>query len=43
MARRERPQDRTSAGVIPIVGMDPVARADALGRAPAFLQRYLND
>lgn len=40
-ARRERPEYRTSTGVVPITGTDPAARADALQRVPAFLARYL--
>jgi dienelactone hydrolase len=42
-ARRELPEYRTRAGVVPIVGTDPAARADALQRVPAFFARYLND
>jgi dienelactone hydrolase len=37
----EEPENRTTAGVIPIVGTDPVAREDALIRVPAFLARTL--
>jgi dienelactone hydrolase len=39
----ELPQDRTPAGVVPIVGTDPAARADALVQVPAFLARHLGD
>jgi dienelactone hydrolase len=39
----EEPGYRTSAGVVPIVGMDPAAREDALVRVAAFLGRYLLD
>jgi dienelactone hydrolase len=35
------PADRTSAGVVPIAGTNPAARADALERVPAFFERYL--
>jgi dienelactone hydrolase len=41
--RRELPQYTTRAGVVPIVGTDPAARADALQRVPAFFGRYLNN
>jgi dienelactone hydrolase len=37
----EEPNYRTSAGVVPILGMDPVARDDAMARVPAFLARAL--
>ena len=43
LARRARPWNRTSSGVIPLVGTDPAARADALQRVPAFLDRWLKD
>jgi dienelactone hydrolase len=39
--RTELPDYRTRAGVVPIVGTDPAARADAFARVPAFLARYL--
>jgi dienelactone hydrolase len=39
---RELPQYRTRAGVVPIVGTDPAARADAFRRVPDFLARYLS-
>lgn len=42
VSRRELPRYKTRAGVIPIVGTDPAARADALARVPAFLSRFLN-
>ena len=38
---QELPQNRTSAGVVPIIATDPAARADAFSRVPAFLGRYL--
>jgi dienelactone hydrolase len=38
---RELPEYRTRAGVVPIIGTDPAARADAIARVPAFLGRYL--
>jgi dienelactone hydrolase len=38
---RELPAYRTRAGVVPIVGTDPAARADALTRVPGFLGRFL--
>jgi dienelactone hydrolase len=41
LAQRELPDYRTRAGVVPIVGTDPAARADALQRVPAFLAKYL--
>ncbi len=34
---------RTSAGVVPITGTDPAARADALERVPAYLRLTLRD
>jgi dienelactone hydrolase len=37
----EMPQFRTAAGVVPIAGMDPAARADALVRVPEFIARTL--
>ena len=40
---RELPDYRTRQGVVPIVGTDPAARADALARVPVFLQRYVKD
>jgi dienelactone hydrolase len=39
----ESPKYVTAAGVVPITGMDPAARADALTLVPAFLSRYLAD
>jgi dienelactone hydrolase len=39
--RRELPEYRTRAGVVPIIGTEPAARQDALARLPAFLARYL--
>jgi dienelactone hydrolase len=41
MQVREFPQYRTSAGVVPILGTDPAARADAQQRLPAFFAEYL--
>jgi len=41
--QRELPEYTTRAGVVPIVGTDPAARADALLRVPAFLDRYLKN
>lgn len=35
------PAFRTKAGVVPIEGMDPAARADALQRVPAFFALHL--
>ncbi len=43
LPRREYPEYRTATGVVPIMGTDPAARADALERVPAFLGPYLND
>jgi dienelactone hydrolase len=43
LPRRELPDYRTRAGVVPIVGTDAAARADALVRVPAFLTRFLGD
>ena len=40
---RELPAYRTSSGVIPIAGMNPAARDDALERVPEFLGRYLQN
>lgn len=37
----ELPKYVTAAGVVPITGMDPTARADALARVPEFLAKYL--
>ena len=34
---------RTRAGVVPITGTNPAARADALERVPAFLGRHLEE
>jgi len=39
--RRELPEYRTAAGVVPIVGTEPAARQDALSRVPDFLGRFL--
>jgi predicted amidohydrolase len=43
LPRRKLPSYRTRAGVVPIVGTDAVARADALVRVPAFLARFLGN
>ncbi len=43
LPRRELVAYRTRSGVVPITGMDPVARADALERVPAFLGRHLQN
>ena len=43
LERRELPDYRTRAGVVPIVATDPAARADAVQRVPAFFGRYLNN
>lgn len=40
--RRELPDYRTRAGVVPVIGTDPAARQDAYARVPAFLARYLD-
>ncbi len=40
---RQLPAYVTRAGVVPIIGTDPAARADALQRVPAFLDRYLGN
>ena len=39
--RRELLEYRTAAGIVPIIGTDPVARQDALSRVPAFLARFI--
>lgn len=41
--RRELPAYITRAGVVPIVGTDPAARADALAHVPAFLATFLKN
>jgi len=43
VSRRELPAYVTREGVVPIVATDPVARADAMARVPAFLARFLRD
>ena len=43
LTRRELPDYRTRAGVMPIVATDSAARADALARVPAFLARFLGN
>ena len=40
---RQLPKYVTRAGVVPIVGTDPAARADVMQRVPAFFARYLKD
>jgi dienelactone hydrolase len=42
MTVHQRPDDRTAAGVVPITGTNPAARADAFERVPAFLERALH-
>ncbi len=41
--RRELPAYRTRAGVVPIVGTDPAARADAFERVPRFLAQFIGN
>jgi dienelactone hydrolase len=41
MRVHSEPGNRTLAGVVPIAGTNEAARADALERVPAFLERYL--
>jgi dienelactone hydrolase len=41
LKRRELPAYETRGGVIPIVGEDPVARADAIQRVQGFLVRHI--
>ena len=43
LSRRELQDYLTRAGVVPIVGTDVAARADALERVPAFLARFLGN
>lgn len=43
VSQRELPAYVTRAGVVPIVGTEPGARADALSRVPDFLARYTAD
>ena len=43
MPLRELPAYRTTAGVVPMVGMDPAARADALTRVAQFLKARLEN
>lgn len=42
LKRADRPEFTTSGGVVPITGVDPAARDDALRRVPAFLAPYLS-
>ena len=41
LKRRELFSYTTRAGVVPITGEDPAARADALDRVTAFLTRHI--
>jgi dienelactone hydrolase len=41
LKRADRPEFTTPGGVVPITGLDPAARSDALQRVPAFLAPYL--
>ena len=41
MRTHEVPAFRTRSGVVPIEGMDPAAREDALDRVPEYLKPYL--
>lgn len=41
LPRTELPQYRSRDGVIPVIGTDNAARADALARVPAFLEEKL--
>jgi len=43
LPQRELPDYVTRAGVVPIIGTDPAARADAMQRVPAFFARYLSE
>jgi dienelactone hydrolase len=43
LAVQERPGFHRPDGVVPLVGTEPQARADALERVPAFLRRHLMD
>ncbi len=43
LPRHEIAAYRTHSGVVPITGMDPAARADALERVPEFLGRHLQN
>ena len=43
LSRRELPEYRTRTEVVPIVGTDEAARADALVRVPAFLTRFIGN
>src|SRR5260370_18771780 len=38
--RRELPEYRTAAAIVPIVGTDPSPRQDVLSRVPAFMPRF---
>ena len=38
---RRQPEYTTAAGVVPITGMDPAARDDALQRVPGFFAQHL--
>jgi dienelactone hydrolase len=41
LPRTELPQYRSRDGVIPVIGTDKEARADAFARVPAFLEEKL--
>nr|WP_282571756.1 dienelactone hydrolase family protein [Roseomonas acroporae] len=43
LPRRARPDFRTGAGIVPVTGMDPAAREDALRRVPEFLLPRLRE
>ena len=43
MALHPLPAYRTANGVVPLIGTDEAARADALVRVPEFLRRHLKD
>ena len=43
LPQRQLPNYVTRAGVVPIVGTDPAARADVMRRVPEFLAQYLAD
>jgi dienelactone hydrolase len=43
LTRKEYPQYRTRSGVVPILGTEPTARADAFARVPAFLASNLGN
>jgi dienelactone hydrolase len=43
LPRRDRPEFKTPAGVVPITGTDPAARADAQQRVSGFFAQYLGN